>query len=79
MSVRPVLSALFSMRPKRRIEDQLRELCARAARASDPALPAIMSELEVVLNEYMRRVSNRNYANVLLWPKSPLERRKPAK
>lgn len=61
---------------QRRIEDQIRDLCARAAMsASDEELMEIAIELRVALNESLRRKGNVTLATILTWPKTRPERR----
>lgn len=64
------------MQPGRRIEDQIRELCARASFASDKELELILSELQVAMNEYGRRLENKLSAVILHWVDPFVERRR---
>jgi hypothetical protein len=65
------------MVPTRRIEDRMRKLCERASQAEGEELEAIVTELQITIHEYLRRMGNNMLAGVLRFPKIPEERRKP--
>jgi hypothetical protein len=65
------------MAPTRRIEDRMRKLCERATHAEGEELEAIVTELQITIHEYLRRMGNNMLAGVLRFPKIPEERRKP--
>ena len=44
--------------PVRRLEDRIRELCARTLHAREPEWSAIISELQLALQEHNLRVRN---------------------
>ena len=62
--------------PARRLEDRIRELCARVGTAKDGQLDEVTGELRLALTEYLRRVQNQASATVLAWPEFPPERRR---
>jgi hypothetical protein len=64
------------MHPSRRIEDRIRELCARIKSAPERELVQILSELRAATHEYTRRTENRISATVLSWRTILPERRK---
>ncbi|MGA9470878.1 MAG: hypothetical protein WBV36_00365 [Terriglobales bacterium] len=64
------------MPPARRIEDRIRELCARIKSAPDAELVHILSELRVATHECTRRTGNKVSATVLSWRTILPERRK---
>ncbi|MFZ3340544.1 MAG: hypothetical protein WA213_06650 [Terriglobales bacterium] len=64
------------MPPARRIEDRIRELCARLKCAPDRELAQILSELTAATHEYTRRTENRISATILTWRTVLPERRK---
>lgn len=80
----PVISAILNvppvrnspMPPARRIEDRIRELCARLKCAPDRELAQILSELTAATHEYTRRTENRISATILTWRTVLPERRK---
>ena len=45
--------------PARRLEDRIRELCARALFEKDPEWSAVISELNSAIREHMLRTMNR--------------------
>jgi hypothetical protein len=60
----------------RRIDDRIRELCARVASAPESETAAILAELQTTIHEYTRRTQNRFSATVLSWRAFRGERRK---
>ena len=42
--------------PYRRLEDRIRELCARAASSEDSEFPIVMSELRSAMHEHIRKI-----------------------
>jgi hypothetical protein len=63
--------------PIRRLEDRIRELCARVATASEHEQEQILTELQTAVTEYMRRADNKLLATIFDWPQIPIvERRK---
>jgi hypothetical protein len=64
--------------PGRRIEDRIRELCARIAVAQGEEVAEMLSELQIAMHEHARRVDNETTAAVITWPVFPKERRKRA-
>jgi hypothetical protein len=72
------VSGFFMTLPARRLEDKIRELCARTCSTTKDSL-AVLSELQAAMHEYTRRVGNRTYASVLGWPDPPDDRRKSAR
>ena len=42
----------------RRLEDRIRELCARALHLEEPELTATIRELQTTIHEYLLRLSN---------------------
>jgi hypothetical protein len=64
------------MAPSRRIEDRIRDLCARLESAPECELVQILSELHATTHEYTRRTENRISATILSWRTLPPERRK---
>jgi hypothetical protein len=44
--------------PARRLEDRIRELCARALYEREPHWSATMRELQVAIHDHMLRVAN---------------------
>jgi len=62
--------------PGRRIEDRIRELCARIAVAPSEEVATILSELEIAMCEHARRLDNKTTATVIAWPESPRDRRR---
>ncbi len=64
------------MLPARRLEDHIRELCARASSTEDTDLTSVLFELQLAMHEYTRRLGNRTSANLLNFPELSIERRK---
>jgi hypothetical protein len=52
-------------------------LCDRATHAEGEQLEAIVSELQVAIHEYLRRMGNNMLAGFIKFPNTPEERRKP--
>ena len=69
-------SAWGIMPPARRIEDRIRQLCARVTSAHDLELVKVLAELRSAIHEYTRRSENRISATVFSWRTIPHERRK---
>jgi len=64
------------MPPSRRLSDRIRSLCARASKASVEELSTVLSELQIAMAEYRRRIENRASAIAIFrWPDYPLDRR----
>ena len=63
------------MRPRRRLEDRIRELSTRVTHAEEQDLERLIGELQVALSEYTRRAGNKTSATVLQFPDAPKERR----
>jgi hypothetical protein len=55
----------------------MRKLCERATHAEGEELEAIVTELQITIHEYLRRMGNNMLAGVLRFPNVPEERRKP--
>jgi hypothetical protein len=51
-----VFSGNFIRMPSRRLEDRIRELCAKAVAADSSELSAIFSELKSALHEHSERL-----------------------
>jgi hypothetical protein len=64
------------MPQSRRLEDRIRELCRLAASSPNHQVAPIISELDIALTEYIRRIDNKVSASVLNFPDVPIERRK---
>jgi len=64
------------MFPAGRLEDHIRELCARASASADMDLTSLLFELQLATHEYVRRLENRTSANLLNFPELLIERRK---
>jgi hypothetical protein len=64
------------MPPARRIEDRIRELCARVKSAPERELADILCELQAATHEYTRRTENRISATILSWRTMLPDRRK---
>jgi hypothetical protein len=48
--------------PARRLEDRIRELCARVLYEKEPHWTSTLRELQVAIEEHMRRLSNLSLA-----------------
>ena len=51
--------------PARRLEDRIRELCARALFERDPQWSATIHTLQLAIQEHALRVTNANAASVV--------------
>lgn len=51
-------SPMSSSMPTRRLEDRIRELCARALIERGPEFAAIVHELQLAIQEHVLRISN---------------------
>jgi hypothetical protein len=61
--------------PARRLEDRIRELCARALYEQDPAWSVTVAELQLAIQEHAMRVGNLAVAAVAGQPDLIRERR----
>jgi hypothetical protein len=76
VTLRKAIVTLFAM-PARRLEDQIRELCARVLYEKEPQWTATLRELQVAIQEHIRRISNISLAvTVAGKPEIARERRK---
>ena len=51
--------------PSRRLDDRIRELCAKASRASDSEVEEILRDLKAALAEHTRRLRKMAARNLL--------------
>jgi hypothetical protein len=61
--------------PTRRLEDRIRELCARALFEKDPQWSATVHQLQLAIQEHALRVTNANAASVVSGKPMVIERR----
>ena len=63
--------------PARRLEDRIRELCARALFETEPKWSATIHQLQSAIEEHALRVNNANTASVVSRQPVVIERRRP--
>lgn len=61
--------------PARRLEDRIRELCARALYEREPQWTATIVELQLAIQEHALRVTNANTGSVMTGKPVIVERR----
>jgi len=61
--------------PARRLEDRIRELCARALFEKEPQWSATIHQLQLAIQEHALRVTNTNAASVVSGRPMVIERR----
>jgi len=65
--------------PARRLEDRIRELCARVLNEKEPQWSATIHQLQLAIQEHARRVSNANTGAVVTGKPLITERREAGK
>ncbi len=63
--------------PARRLEDRIRELCARALFERDPQWSTTIQQLQLAIQEHAMRVTNANAASMVKGKPVIVERRHP--
>ena len=61
--------------PARRLEDRIRELCARALFEKEPEWSATIHQLQLAIQEHALRVTNANAASIVSRKPMVVERR----
>jgi hypothetical protein len=61
--------------PTRRLEDRIRELCARALYEKDPKWSATIHQLQLAIQEHALRVTNANTGALVTGKPLVIERR----
>jgi hypothetical protein len=61
--------------PTRRLEDRVRELCARALDEKDPEWSATIHQLQLAIHEHILRVANTSTGAVVTGKPLVIERR----
>jgi hypothetical protein len=61
--------------PARRLEDRIRELCAKALFEREPQWSATIRNLQIAIQEHALRVTNANAVSMVTGKPSVIERR----
>jgi hypothetical protein len=62
--------------PSRRLEDRIRELSVRIASTPNTEFQSVLSDLQVAMHEFARRLENKTSASIFDFPDLAAERRK---